>query len=298
MAVTVTTPAKYTGLTTLARLKEELAITTAESDSLLEATIRRSSAAIEAYCHRTFAREAVSETLGGFGGPYLMLNRYPVVSVSTVTFDGELWMDYSLHDKATGTLYRENGWAWTARTHYGLTGGGRFADYGSPIPGSEEPLLVVAYTAGWMLPGNSLINKITVSAASADNSFNDSASGFPALLKAGDIIETSGFANAANNGRHVVSGTPTAAKIVVTTTLTTEAAGASVKVLTENLPADLEKACLESTKTFYLGRQTDPGVVEKQVGPMRVRYGESDSVQRLGLPPSVVGLLAPYVRRA
>ena len=298
MAVTVTTPAKNVSLTTLARLKEELAITTTENDAALEATIRRSTAAVEAYCHRTFAREVVSETVGCYGGPFLQLNRYPVATVSSVTFDDNVWTDYSLYDKAAGVLYRQNGWTWTAQSYSGLTGGGSFADFGAPIPGTEEPLLEVEYTAGWLMPGDNLINRITISIDATDDSFNDSASGFPALLKAGDIIEVTGCANAANNGRHVVSGTPTAAKIVTTSSLTTETAGAAVSVLVQGLPYDLEKACLESTKVFYLGRQTDPGVVEKQVGPMRLRYSESDNVTRLGLPPSVVGLLAPYVRRA
>lgn len=299
MAVTVTTPARNVSLTTLARLKEELAITTHESDDLLAMTIRRSSAAVEAYCHRIFAREAVSETAAAYGGPYFQLNRYPVASVSAVSYDDTVWTDYSLHDKAAGVLYRRAGWDWTAQSYPGLTGGGSFADLGNPLPGSEEPLVEVAYVAGYLVPDDDVLNAATVSVDGTTSSFNDSASKFPALLKAGDIIETRGFTNAANNGRFLVTGTPTTAQIVVDATLTTEVATTGAhSIQVQSLPYDLEKACLESTKVFYLGRQTDPGVVEKQVGPMRLRYSESDNVTRLGLPPSVVGLLAPYVRRA
>lgn len=301
MSVSVTTPARNVNLATLASLKAELGLTTTDAarDSLLDDIRRRSSAAIEAYCHRTFAREVVSETVGAFGGPYLQLSRYPVASVASVTFNGQVWTDYSLQDRDKGWLYRRGGFPWTAQANAGLTGGYRFVDFGSPLPGSEEPLAVVEYTAGFLMPDDNVVAADDVSVDDADNSFNSASSGFPALLKAGDIIETRGFNNAANNGRHVVSGTPTAAKIIVTTTLVDELATTGAhSVLVQSLPADLEKACLESTKVFYLGRQTDPGVVEKQVGPMRVRYSESDNVMQLSLPPSVVGLLTPYVRRA
>jgi hypothetical protein len=298
--VTVSTPARNVSLTTLAQLKAELGLTTVENDALLTDTIRRSSAAIEAYCHRTFAREAVSETLPAFGGPYLMLDRYPVATVSSVTYDDAVWTDYSLYDKGCGTLYRQDGWTWSAQVFPGLSGGGRFADWGSPIPGSEEPLVTVEYTAGYLLPGDNLLKRLTLSASAVDNSFNDSADGFPTMLKAGDVIEAFDFQNAANNGRHLVTGTPTASKIVVTSTLVNESAGGvkPVSIRVQTLPDDVEKACLQSTKVYFLGRQTDPGVVEKQVGPMRVRYSESDNVTLLSLPSEVVGLLAPYVRRA
>jgi hypothetical protein len=71
----------------------------------------------------------------------------------------------------------------------------------------------------------------TISAASADNSYNDSATGFStANILPGHWIKIAGFTTAANNGiARVVS--VTTGKIVVTgLTLVTEAAGASVKV--------------------------------------------------------------------
>lgn len=69
----------------------------------------------------------------------------------------------------------------------------------------------------------------TVDADTTDDSFNDSGSGFAEVLAPGDHIIVAGFTEAANNGVHeVVSATN--AKIVVTTNLTTEAAGDSVTI--------------------------------------------------------------------
>lgn len=68
----------------------------------------------------------------------------------------------------------------------------------------------------------------TISAASADNSFNDSANGFiTAGFVVGDTLTTSSFTNSANNSTVAVVVSVTAGKIVVSgPTLVTEAAGA------------------------------------------------------------------------
>ena len=67
----------------------------------------------------------------------------------------------------------------------------------------------------------------TISAASADNSFNDSANGFvTAGFVAGDTLSTSSFTTGANNSAVAVVVSVTSAKIIVTgPTLVTEAAG-------------------------------------------------------------------------
>jgi hypothetical protein len=69
----------------------------------------------------------------------------------------------------------------------------------------------------------------TISAASADNSYNDSANGF-AVFEVGQYVKVSGFATAANNGwARIVS--VAAGKIVVTgLTLVVEAVGPSVTI--------------------------------------------------------------------
>lgn len=294
MAITVSVLSPYTRLTTTARVQAELGIST--DTTLIDALVDRASAAVEAYCHRSFGRETLTETLPGFGGVYLQLARTPIVSVSAVSDDGSILTDYSVADAKRGWLYRQAGWGWTVQVWPGLAGSLAFLDMGQPVPRSEEPLFSVTYIAGYILP-QADVTGTTLSASSTDNSFNDSGSGFPSNLKAGDIIVASSFSNAANNGRHIVSGTPTTAKVIVTTTLTTEAAGSSRTIAFQNLPHDVEKATIETAKAYYARRGSDGSVIEKQAGPMRVRYSET-GIDPQGIPATAVGLLRPWVRAA
>lgn len=79
---------------------------------------------------------------------------------------------------------------------------------------------------------------ITLSAANADDSFNDSGNGFiTAGFQVGDVIQTTGFATPANNGTWIIASVA-AGKITVTlpgggaAAIVDEAAGASVTVET------------------------------------------------------------------
>lgn len=297
MTLTVTTAAASQRLTTRAAVKLALNVTSTADDALFDQLIDQASAAIRSYCHRSFEREAYRETLPGYEGPYLSVRRTPLVAVaSIVDSNAAIYTDYSIGEADEGTIYRRAGWTWTAQIGLGLNGWQRFPRYGTPLPGREEPAFTVAYTAGYLLPPQNLLAASTVSAAAADNSFNDSAGGFPALITAGDPIVTSGFATAANNGRFLVAGTPTISKLVVTGgALALEVAPASSTVIVQTLPADVEKAAVEAVKSWYTSRGTDSNIVEKQVGPMRVRFNESGPT---ALPAACVGLLRPWVRMA
>ncbi len=308
MAISVTTIARTTLLSSVARVRAALGSSIPTSaDAVLEQLIRDASSAIVSYCHRGFARESLTETCPGYGGIHLGLARTPVISVSGVTVDGNIITDYSIADRDLGTLYRQGGWGWTVQLYAGLSaGGGRFADgllfdAGTPLPGRDEPAASVDYVAGYILASQHRTDISTLSADSTDNSFNDSASGFPVALKAGDIVEAIGFSNAANIGRHKVSGTPTAAKVIVTSTLTSEAAATGRSVLfhppAECRPFDdVERALFEVVKSWYLGRGRDASVVERQIASTRVRFSETENARLLGIPPSAAGLLVPWIR--
>ena len=305
MGITITAIAPSLLLTTRARVTEDLGTLPAADVAFVDRLIREASAAIVTYCGRPFARETVTETVPAYGDIHLMLSRTPLVEVTAVTFDSTVVpvTDYSIANRERGLLYRRRGWQWTDQVYPGLSAADPFGDggmfmMGTPLPGQEEPLVSVDYTGGYVLPAQNLLSVSTVSAAAADNSFNDSGSGFPATLKSGDIIETSGFTAAVNNSRHVVTGTPTTAKIQVTTALTLELAGPGRTVLVQSLPEDVEKAALEAVKTWYAERRDNANVIEKQVGPMRVRLSESELAQNRGLPSICVGLLRPWVRSA
>jgi hypothetical protein len=301
MGLSVTTPATKTALTTKARVKLEVSsIPASDHDALLDELIAAATVAIEAYCNRAkapFARQAYSETLGAFGDTWLMLSGTPVVVVASVLQDGSAITDYVIDDALAGMLQRKNQFFATAQLYPGLGGRQTFPTFGAPIPGAEERRFTVAYTAGYLVPEQNLAAKTTISASSTDNSFNDSAAGFPPLLKAGDIITVSGFADSANVGRFVVSGTPTTSKVPVTATLVTGAAGASVDVDVANLPADLEKAAVETVKSWYLDREKSSHVKRERIGATDTEYADPLSI-RTGLPVAAVGFLRAYTRAA
>lgn len=308
MALSITTIAPTSSLTTVARVRAAGLAFPSSDDAEIERIIRAASAAIVSYCGRPFGREVISETARGFGDITLVLTRTPIVSVSSVVIDSSVYTDYSIGDADRGELYRRGGWGWTVQTYLGLSAqsyvtDGRLFSLGTPLPQQEEPAITVVYTAGYVLPPQHRTDVTTLSASAADNSFNDSASGFPALLKAGDVIEALGFTDGANNGRFLVTGTPTASKIVVSATLATEAAGAARTILFHP-PAqcrpfdDVERAAFECVKSWYTGRGRDSAVVERQIASTRVRFSETENARLLGLPAACVGLLRAWKRTA
>ena len=302
--LTITTPFPTAKLTTLARLKSVLGVTSTTDDAVMTNAIGRASAAAEKYCGRTFVRQTYTELGPAFGGIEFLTKEAPVVALGTVTFNSNTLTDVTVGDKQQGVLYRKNGFDWTAQSFGGLAGGGKLWDVGTPIVGQEEPLWSVGYTAGFIPAGYDRESVPKLYAHSTDNSFNDSSSGFApvsSFLKAGNVIETSGFAKTANNGRFVVSGTPTSTKIVVTATLvtgdTTTSTGTTGRTVSvQDLPLDVEQAVLETAKTYYQQRKTDSAVVEKQLGMARLRFSEQGGAGEPGLPPRAIGLLRPWVR--
>jgi hypothetical protein len=98
----------------------------------------------------------------------------------------------------------------------------------------------------------------TISAASADNSFNDSGSGF-ATLAANQWIKVSGFTEAANNGYFKIVSKTTAKIVVSGGTLVAEVAGDSVTIVmgaylangTTFVSYNIEKYFTDLTTTFH-----------------------------------------------
>lgn len=297
MGLALTTPADTVLLTTVAQAKAEIGITISTHDAILSEFIKHAGAMADKYCHRVFMRQKYTETVGAFGTPYFVLRQAPVVVLHSTTYKGDTLTDVSIDDADTGTLYRRQGFFWTAQASaVGGLGSGLFLSRGMPIPLTEEPDYVFVHTSGFLTRAHDLCAKDTISASATDDSFNDSVSGFPPLIQAGDIIDASGWTNAANNGRHVIEGTPTTAKIVVGTTLVTEAAAANRTVLFSTLPGDVERGILEIVKSLYAQRATDSMLIEKQAGPMRLRYSENRGSGQIGLPPTAAALLSPWIR--
>jgi hypothetical protein len=72
-------------LTTLAHVKQWVGLANTVSDDLLERMITSCSAAMESWMNRTIARTSYVETRNGTGGSALLVQQYPIVSVSGVT---------------------------------------------------------------------------------------------------------------------------------------------------------------------------------------------------------------------
>lgn len=135
----VTTAATVTRFAQLSTLKAELGITTGDMDESLALQLDQASNAVEAYLGRTLGTETVTETFRGWkdlpGGEELMLGRYPLQSVTSVTVDGvALDAAYYLIDQGKGALYRID------------------AD-DALTPWDAASKIAVVYTAGYALPG-------------------------------------------------------------------------------------------------------------------------------------------------
>lgn len=133
---TVTAAAASEALTTLERVKAELDLTGGAHDELLTRKIAEASAGVEAHLGRTLRRESLSQIFWGAHDcvEALVLDRDPVVSIDSITLDDDAVAetDYRL-DAESGLLYRlsdgyAHSWAWCKS-------------------------VVVAYTAGYLLPG-------------------------------------------------------------------------------------------------------------------------------------------------
>lgn len=127
--VTVVTPATSRAFVLKSTVKSELGITSNSQDSNIDRWILQASAAVESYCDRRMVAEKVSEQFrlrqhyssplrhgAGFGDSSytapvsagrLILARYPVVSIDSVTIDGTA-LDVSEFevDPDTGLLQR------------------------------------------------------------------------------------------------------------------------------------------------------------------------------------------------
>jgi hypothetical protein len=297
MGLAVTTPTNTVLLTTIEQAKTEIGVSVATHDPIFDTFVRQAGDMADKYCRRVFMRQKYTETVGAFGTPYFSLSQAPVLVLHSSTYKGDTLTDVSIADAGEGLLYRRGGFFWTAQGFgAGGLGSGLFLSRGIPIPLTEEPDYVFVHTSGYLTRAHDLCAKSTLSASVTDDSFNDSASGFPPLIQSGDIVEASGFTNAANNGRHVVSGTPTIAKIVVGTTLVTESAAKGRTILFSTLPGDVERSILEIVKSLYAQRATDSMLIEKQLGPARVRYSENRGSGAIGLPPTAAALLKPWIR--
>jgi len=295
--ITVTTRANSTALTTVPAVKQMLGIEGTGEDAQIAVEIAAASAAIESYCHRVFARQAITELVKGYGGPYLMLGRAPVVRLGTILANStDPITDARLENADAGLVYRKFNWDNTIQL------GWTIGD--TPLPGSEDPFYSIDYSAGYLLPGDDVEGEMTISVDGPTKQFRTTET-FPRTLVSGDVLVAEGFAIAANNGRFTVATAAAQAITVVETTLATEAATEGLRFLRLcNLPADVELAAREAVRDVRLARRRDAAIASRTVGDLSISYRDPRALvgpaapMTGGLPVDAALRLSPYVRAA
>lgn len=116
--LTVITPAATQDLATLAVVKAGLGITDSSEDATLPPLITRASAAIATATNRVLVQETVEQTFRDAGAGSLILDRYPVTTITTITEGGTVLeaVDHEI-DAASGIVGRlrsDRAAAWAA----------------------------------------------------------------------------------------------------------------------------------------------------------------------------------------
>lgn len=251
--IALATPPGSTDITTLSRVKEEMGIAETSQDALLSRIISEASDLVYQILGREVYRAQWTEKFIGNSRYETLLSRYPVASIESVSYGGsaQTLSEFAISSHRTGCIHSVNGFA---------TGG------------SDPNEWVVTYTAGYFLPGDDIV-ATTISAASADDSYSDSGSGFPTLLRPGDTISVSGFVDAADNGMKTVT-TAAAAKIVVGQTLVLEAAGPSVTLKLESIGlTPFSRVVTGIVSSLYLNRKRDGSLKSLKVGDVTFDWG-------------------------
>lgn len=137
-AITAVTEAGSQALVSLDDLKVQLGISDSDDDARLNAFILQASAAIAKYCGRVFAKATVTETFFlDDECSRLMLARYPLISVTSVTED-----DTALSPLDSTTLLQHKDSGILHRLESGL-----------PAPWAASKIVVV-YEAGYDIEAN------------------------------------------------------------------------------------------------------------------------------------------------
>lgn len=148
-------------LTQLATVKAELGIAEADvsKDARLERFITVATDLIESECGRRFAYEAgIVERVKGFGTPQIVVERAPIVSITSISELGtvldaasyEALVDPKTRRAESGVILRKGAdysttsWPWTASRRPDIEQ--------DKLPGSESPSIVVTYLAGYVTP--------------------------------------------------------------------------------------------------------------------------------------------------
>lgn len=142
-------------LTTAAVVAGDLGVA---SDATVDRLVTAASQIIASYCGRKFEKATVTEYPASYGRPKLLLERAPVVGITSITELGSVVDagDYEClgRNAQAGIIYRKNGvWALTARV------GGRVTETLDEHEGeSGDNGITVVYEAGYVTPGQKALD--------------------------------------------------------------------------------------------------------------------------------------------
>ena len=138
--LSVTGASDSSQLTTLAAVKAAIGAVDASADGFIDLSIDRQSDAAAAWCDRVFAKQTYSEIFRGVAcSEFLSLRHWPIQAIASITADGIVLdaEDYEFEASTeSGAVYR-------------LSSDARIV--------WDAAKIVVAYTAGYVLPGQTLV---------------------------------------------------------------------------------------------------------------------------------------------
>jgi len=261
-------------LTTLARFKEETGSTA--TDDLLNRLISRASDEIETLLGRRLARAQATDRFKGVNLRDQVLALPPLVEIVAVRNDGDAQDLTEIEAVGGGVIFNPAGFLSTLR-----------------------PLWEVDYWGGYLLKTDDVLAVTTISALSADNSFNITGATWP-FVRAGDWINVSGFATETvlNTFHKVASRTDT--KIIVETAIASDDLNVSpavaITVEVANLPEVLERACVLLAHAGLDVTSTSVGAgtvkVAEKAGDLMVQYEQISD----GKTDPLREMLKPYAR--
>jgi hypothetical protein len=134
-------------LTILTTCKTEMSVTSSTDDDYITYLIKAVSDYIASRCNRNFTYSAAwSENVAAYAQPRLIVTHTPVISVTSITYNGSTISSdtYSLVDAGKGWIFNRSGWYWTAALYPNIAQ--------DPYVGSENALYAVTYAGGYVTP--------------------------------------------------------------------------------------------------------------------------------------------------
>jgi len=276
-------------LTTIVACEQALGITAGDEDDFLTRLIESVSARIKRYCNRTFYyEEAIAEYVKAFGTTNLQVSRRPVTGIDSITYDGATVSsgDYKCvgYDFANaGVIYNSGGWYWPAMQIKNIAR--------DRYPGSEDPLYLVTYDAGWKTPEQSKSGSITAVADLGGGEISITSARH--LLSTGDSVTQSGTTS--YNDTYTVTVIDGDTYKVTETFVADETGTWTQNNYTRDLPYDLEQACIDFVAYKYHNKGKNPAIKSEKLLSWAASYDlQSADDGFADIPATVRSVLDAY----